>query len=461
MDSEEKIDIGTKMNLVDAVFAAGVVGQGGAGFPTHVKLKARAKTFIINAAECEPLIAIDKYLCRHKAEEIIAAAMLIASHLGAERTIIALKETYSEEINQLEKAIIQLKAPVELHKMKPFYPAGDEQTMVQDVTGRSIPERGLPLDVGAVVDNVGTVLAVRDAVQGRPVTHKILSVVGEVAKPVILNVPIGTAIDDCIALAGPRGTDYAVIVGGPMMGRVLTGREEIDAQVVTKTTGNLLVLPKDHYLIRRSRMSLHQIKRQAVTACIQCRQCTDLCPRHLIGHCVEPHMVMRNFFKEDFLTDSGDYIRAFGSAVNCCDCGVCEMFACPMGLSPRKVNGYFKNQLREKKLEVPKEKEPVAKASIAYKRIPTARLTARLGLSSYKNQKIDSCHDFESDTVCIPLKMHIGSTAKPVVNVGNAVPVGGCIAAAGPGLSANVHSSISGTVTSVAADKIVITRKGV
>ena len=136
------------MNLTEAVKAAGVVGAGGAGFPTHVKLSAKAECFLGNAAECEPLIETDKYLCRTFPDRVVAAAVAVAEHLGAKRTVIALKGKYHAEIAALEGAISRSGAQVELFRMKTFYPAGDEQTMVQQVTGRSVPERGLPLDVG-------------------------------------------------------------------------------------------------------------------------------------------------------------------------------------------------------------------------------------------------------------------------------------------------------------------------
>ena len=241
------------MNLLDAIREAGIVGAGGAGFPTHVKLKAKAEWFIVNAAECEPLIDTDKYLCRTYADRIVAAAVIVAGHLQAEHTVIALKKKYRAEIDALRAAIDKAGAAIEICEMGVFYPAGDEQTMVQFVTGKTVPERGLPLDVGAVVDNVGTLLGIYDAMtEGKSVSSKYLSVVGEVREPIMIHTPIGTPITQCIEAAKPHLTDYAVIVGGPMMGRVLSDREAIRNAVVTKTTGNLIVLPRDHYLITRA-----------------------------------------------------------------------------------------------------------------------------------------------------------------------------------------------------------------
>ena len=365
------------MNLTEAVKAAGVVGAGGAGFPTHVKLSAKAECFLVNAAECEPLIETDKYLCRTFPDRVVAAAVAVAGHLGAKRTVIALKGKYHAEITALEGAISRSGAQVELFRMKTFYPAGDEQTMVQQVTGRSVPERGLPLDVGCVVDNVGTLLNIQDALEGTPVTEKYLSVVGEVKEPILLKVPVGTALTACVAEARPNLADYALIVGGPMMGKPLTDRAAIEAAVVTKTTGNLIVLPKEHYLFRRAQLPMETIRHQTKSACIQCRMCTDLCPRYLIGHQIRPNLVMRNLWREGSIEDNEEYLRSFGDAANCCDCGVCEMFACPMGLSPRKVNGYIKGELRKRGIQVPRNMEPHAREFVDERKTPTDRLVAR------------------------------------------------------------------------------------
>ena len=213
-----------------------------------------------------------------------------------------------------------------------------------------------------------------NAIQGIPVTDKYLSVVGEVAEPIVLKAPLGTSLRACVAAAAPKISEYALIVGGPMMGKPLTGEAEIDAAVVTKTTGNLIVLPKDHYLFRRAAMPIEKIRQQTKSACIQCRMCTDLCPRRLLGHQIRPNLMMRNLWREDQITDNEEYLRTFGDAANCCDCGVCEMFACPMGLSPRKVNSYLKGQLRDRGIQVPKNQDPQASSFIDDRRTPTDRL---------------------------------------------------------------------------------------
>ena len=435
------------LDLVEKVKSAGVVGAGGAGFPTHVKLAAQAEYFIVNAAECEPLIETDKYLCRAYAERIVSATEAVVLHLGASRAVIALKAKYEDEIGALKAAAAKAGEAIEICAMPSFYPAGDEQTMVQFVTGRSVPERGLPLNVGAVVDNVGTMLGIADALEDLPVTDKFLSVTGEVKAPVMLRVPIGTSVVDCIANAELTTDGYAVVVGGPMMGKLLADDGEIEAAVVGKTTGNILVLSKEHYLVKRGAVPFERIRHQSRSACIQCRMCTDMCPRYLIGHEIRPHLVMRNLWRENIITDPGEYIRCFGDALNCCDCGVCEMFACPMGLSPRRVNVYFKQKLREKELDKERNMSPYARPSLKYRRVPTERLVSRLGMLKYYGAHVRGTHiDFVPEKVFVPFNQHIGCPALCLVKDGDAVMRGALIAEAQGTVSANVHASVSGTV---------------
>ena len=144
------------MTLLEQIEAAGIVGCGGAGFPTHVKLNCTVEYMIINAAECEPLLRTDRWLMIHEADKIVAAADMVGDMVQARNRFLALKETYGEEIAALKEAIQRKNSPLRLYKMKNFYPAGDEQIMVCDITGRSVPPSGIPLDVQTVVSNAAT-----------------------------------------------------------------------------------------------------------------------------------------------------------------------------------------------------------------------------------------------------------------------------------------------------------------
>jgi Na+-translocating ferredoxin:NAD+ oxidoreductase RnfC subunit len=446
------------MNLIETIKDAGIVGAGGAGFPTHIKLNTKAEYFIINAAECEPLIETDKFLCRTFPDEIIKGMMYISKHLEAKKSVIALKGKYKEEIAALKEAIEKNNADIEIFEMRTFYTAGDEQIIVQQVTGRSIPERGIPIEVGAVVDNVGTVLGIYKAITSqKKVIDKYLSVVGEVKEPIMLKVPIGTSIRSCIQAANPTISDYAIILGGPMMGRVVADDTLIDQQYVTKTTGNIIVLPKDHYLIKRSQVSIERIKHQTRSACIQCRMCTDLCPRYQIGHSIKPHLVMRNVWRENSITSNEEFETCFGDAANCCDCGLCEMFSCPMGLSPRRVNQYMKGKFREKGIMVKKNPNPIARSTVDISKVPTDRLIARLNLGKYNGLHAHTCIELTPKEVFIPLAQHIGKPAISTKSIGDTVFEGELIGKADEtGLSANIHASVNGTVKEVTSSGVRI-----
>ncbi len=447
---------GETMCLTDYIKAAGIVGAGGAGFPTHIKLNAKADYFIVNAAECEPLIETDKFLIRLRPADLIKAVDIISDFIGAKERFIAIKAKYVSEIAALEAAITQHSSTVKLHKMKAFYPAGDEQIIVREITGKSVPERGIPIKVSAVVDNVVTILNVYDALPQRgeqPITDKYLSVVGAVERPQMLYVPLGTSVKECIDAAIPQPKDYAIIMGGPMMGRVCADKEKISALNITKTDGNIIVLPENHYLINQTRLTLSSIKNRARSACIQCRMCTDLCPRYALGHSIRPHLVMRNLYRESTL-ESDEFLAAFGDSANCSECGLCEMYACPMQLSPRKVNAYIKGRLRELELNPPANQNPIARQP---KPVPTNRLVTRLGLSKYYGKLLRDCRQLMPDTVRLPLKQHIGAAATPIVSVGDYVNKGAVVAIIPDDvLGARLHASVSGNIIEVSGNYIAI-----
>lgn len=347
------------MDLIKQIFDSGVVGCGGAGFPTHVKLKASPEILIINGAECEPLLRTDRYLMIHEAEKLVSGVDLICRELSIPEGRIALKKTYTKEIEALTAAIEKLHSKVQLHLMDSFYPAGDEQVVVYEVTGKVVPPAGIPLDVGAIVDNVATIIAVADAVSGIPFTEKYLTVTGEVREPSVLKVPVGTSFAQCIEMAGGTTSDKVMVVsGGPMMGAPMSWEAAMNASV-TKTTSGILVLPEDGAIDRRRKTQLNHMLNRAKSACIQCTFCTQLCPRHMLGHPLQPHRIMRkmamNMPHQDNHEMTKDHWilrelledKDIRQAAICSECGVCEVYACPMGLQPRVVNSLIKGELAQ------------------------------------------------------------------------------------------------------------------
>ena len=439
------------MSITEQIAAAGVVGCGGAGFPTHAKLKGSFEHLIINGAECEPLLRTDRYIMLNKADELVRALCAITKELNIPKCTIALKADYKDEIASLEKTIAKAGAEIAIHQMESFYPAGDEQTIVYEVTGRVVPPAGIPGMVGCVVDNIATILAVNDAMDSKPLTWKYLTVTGEVNHPVVLRVPVGTSFTRCIELAGGAlHSDYFVVSGGPMMGKPLT-KEQAANEVVTKTTSGILILPADGYHATQNEISVRHMLNRAKSACIQCSACSQLCPRHMLGHPIEPHRIMRKMaMANEIGEDLNDPV--IRNAALCCECGVCEAYACPMGLQPRKINSLLKKQLGAAGIRYtrPEGAEYEADPQRDARKVPSKRLAARVEVLPYYHYTIRELVEDQPAQVRIPLRMHIGAPSVPVVQAGDYVTAGQLIARCPDGaLGAAIHASISGKVVSV------------
>ena len=446
------------MELLERIRQAGIVGCGGAGFPTHVKLNCQVDTLIVNGAECEPLLRTDRWLMCHRAAEIVTAAGLCGGAVGAGQIYIALKDCYTRAVEAINKAIEDLGSPVKVFRLQNFYPAGDEQALVLEVTGRVVPPAGIPLDAGVVVSNAATMSAVYDAFQGEVFTQKYLTVTGEVAHPVILRVPVGTPLLECVEAAGGTALkDYRVLSGGPMMGKLYT-MEEAGREVVTKTTSGVTVLPSDIPLVKERETPLRVMLRRAKTSCVQCSRCTDLCPRHLSGHPLRPHMIMRKLAyvgdPRDILGD-GDVRQA----LLCSQCGVCEVYACPMGLQPRQVNIFVKEELAKTGVRYERTGGGwTPQAAREWRKAPSRRMAVRLGVGKYYDYEIDTFLTPDVRRVRLPLNQHIGVPAVSEARPGDTVALGQRIARCPDGaLGAHLHASIGGVVTAV-DDAITIER---
>jgi len=429
---------------VEQIAEAGVVGAGGAGFPTHVKLAARADTVLLNAAECEPLLHKDKEVLRAYVPGVVEGLAVAMRRVGARRGVVGIKEKYKDVIAELGP---QLGPGMEIAPLRDAYPAGDEFILVWDVLRRAIPPGGIPLAVGAVVINVETALNVAEALV-RPVTEKYLTVAGAVAEPVTLRVPVGVTLAECVAAAGgPTVADPQYLVGGVMMGRLEPNHDAL----VDKTTGGVIVLPADHPVVRVYRRDWANVARIGRSACDQCSFCTELCPRWLLGHPIEPHRAMRSL--EFNLVGQANVI----GTTFCCECNLCTMISCPEDLDPKNVCAQNKRRLLAEKTryENPPFAARRAELHLENRKVPTARLMQKLGLRRFRNVGPLRDELLATRRVGIRLKQHIGAPCEPVVAVGDRVakdqPVGRRPVADGkPALGAPVHASIDGTVTAVA-----------
>ncbi|MEG1255492.1 4Fe-4S dicluster domain-containing protein [Clostridium sp.] len=429
-------------HLIETIRTNGIIGAGGAGFPAHVKFSAKAEYVILNCAECEPLLRVDQQLIILYAEEIIETLEDITKQVEAKKAFIGIKSKHRAAIDVLK---VKLKGHenIEIFPLRDFYPAGDEQSLVNEVTGRIVPEGGIPLKVGCIVTNTETVLNLSNGLKDKPVTHTYLTIAGDVPKHVTLRLPVGIPVREVLTLAGIHDiSNIQVIDGGPMMGKILS---DINSPI-TKTTKGLVVLPKDHSLIRKKNMTPQMAIHQSKAACLQCRMCTDLCPRYLLGHNLQPHLMMR---KSNY--DRGNNVEGAEMASLCCECGVCELFACPASLSPRLININYKKKLAENKIKyIPLTNNYSEQPSKEYRKIPVKRLIGKLGLKEFDVEAPLEEINYEPKKVRIPLKQHIGSPSIPVVQIGQLVHIGDLLGEIPENaLGARVHASIDGRVTEV------------
>lgn len=437
-------------NQISRLADAGVVGAGGAGFPTHIKLNAKADVVLINGAECEPLLRVDQQLMQQYPDQLLEALELAMAQVGAAEGIVALKSHYRGAVEALTEALPRHKG-IRLHQMGSFYPAGDEQVLVYEATGRIIPEGGIPLNVGAVVINVETALNLREALlNGTPVIRKYVTVTGAVRAPKTICVPLGVSVRETLELAGGTTVErYAILNGGPMMGSVVPPES-----TVTKTTKGLIVLPEDHPLLTSLRRPLERSLREAATACMQCSICSATCPRGLLGHRIEPHKLMR----VAAYGKTCDVGTGLPNAFLCCGCRLCE-YACVMGLQPWKLNQYFKAELTKNGVKSPLHDQPEqADPFRSYKRYPTEKLIRQLGLSRYDVSAPLEEQPYKPRQVHLSLRQGAGGPAVPVIQQGAAVTAGTLLANVESGkLGSCLHASIDGVVTQITPQEIVLT----
>lgn len=444
---------GAKLSLLDMVKEAGIVGAGGAGFPTHAKLATKAEYILLNGAECEPLLRVDQQLMELFPDEIIKGFEAAGKLVGASKALIGIKGKHKEVVSILKKRIDALDVGgfVEVKELEDIYPAGDEQVLVYELTGRVVPEAGIPIQVGCVVINSETALNIFNASMKKPVTEKYITVAGDIPKPLTVKVPVGTPIIDVLKLSGIENFDeYAVIDGGPMMGPVMSSLDGF----VTKKTKGLVILKKKHSLIQKKSLSIEQTRRVNRASCEQCRMCTDMCPRYLLGHNMQPHKMMRviNYALENVEDQKIAYL--------CCQCNLCEYFSCPIGLYPKAANQYSKQKLIEKNIRYNTvQTEFKARKSREYRLLPSKRLIARLGLKNFDKPAPMTEIAIKPEVVYIAKSQHIGAPAIPVVSVGDHVSVGQLIGKIPENsLGAAIHASISGTVVEIGNAFIAIRR---
>lgn len=443
-----------KQEIVDKVRAAGIIGAGGAGFPTHVKLNAEVERVLGNGASCEPLLMSDPYIMERYPQDILRGLQIVMECTGAKQGTICLKGKHYAAMDAMERTTGKGRFKnIDVFELGDFYPAGDEQVVVYEAMRRVVPEGGIPLQVNAVVSNVETLLNITAAVdKGKAVTERYLTVTGEVARPLNMKVPLGISVGEVIEFAGGATIgEFKVLLGGPMMGQIVSDL----STPVTKTTSGVIVLPPEHNIVVGKINDPARIRHITKVVCCQCTRCTDLCPRYLLGHALEPHKIMRQIGSPTPVAK-----EVMKDALICCECGVCEKYACPMMISPREVNAQIKKGLMDQGIKRTPSKEDYQPSAFRdVRKVPTRRLMERLNIVQYDSHPEFLNQDIKTKKTRIPLKQHLGAPAATVVKVGDRVEKGDLVGEIPEdALGARVHASINGVVSAVTESVVIEAR---
>ena len=302
--TQAEVDALTPEELIGIIREAGIVGMGGASFPTHVKLSGgigKVDTIIVNAGECEPYITADDRLCREMPDELLSGIQIIMKIMGLKEAHIGIEDNKPEAIRSLKANVGSTGIIVDV--LPAMYPQGAEKQLIQAVTGRQVPSGGLPAAVGCAVFNAATCKAIHDAVyEGMPLIKRIVTVSGDIVmEPKNLLVPVGTSFNDLIEACGHSENPYKVLNGGPMMGVA-----QYDLSVPTVKACNAITV-----LGRSNKYAVED------SHCIRCGKCIDACPMKLM-----PVLMYKALYTNDV-----EEMKAT-NLLDCIECGCCA-YTCP------------------------------------------------------------------------------------------------------------------------------------
>ncbi len=435
------------MDLKELMKEAGIVGAGGAGFPSYAKLAEGADTLVINGAECEPLLYTDYVLLHKEINAVLTGIKEVLEYANIPRALLCVKAHTAKRLRLTDGT--RLAEKIFLRVLPDVYPMGDEISLIYEATGRVVRAGNLPITAGVIVYNVETMYNVAQMVKrSSPLIEKWVTVAGDIPEPIVVKVPIGTTVWELFEKNNIFvDAAHTVLDGGPSMGKVI----DPETAVVTKTTKGLLILPSDSEAVISKQIDGEKSIARAETACCQCTRCTDMCPRALLGYPLEPHKMVRT--AKSAVVALPQMVL---SATLCCGCGVCETLACCQGISPKAVINEYKALLAKNKFRYIGKTDVEPAVEREYRMIPSERWASVLGVAKFDKvaKFIGTQNDFSR--VEILLRQHIGAPSIPVVKDGDVVQKGDKIAESAEGLSLPQHASISGRITVEDGVKIII-----
>lgn len=438
--------------LKQKIEKAGVIGAGGAGFPTHMKLVPGIDTVLVNASECEPLLYTDYVIMQQHMDRVAAGAEAVGEALGAKQVRIAMKSHTAAALGFQDGETVGTRAGVKT--LPDIYPIGDEIILIYQALGRVVPPGQLPSSVGVVVINVETAYNVENSIRDIPVTEKWITIGGKVKDPMVVKVPINCDVRTVLKAAGvtvPEGC--SVVDGGPAMGSVINPA----VAKITKKTKSLLILPNEIPALAFKSVSAERAVKRTSSACCQCSYCTDMCPRHLLGYPIQPHKTLRAVGSE-MVSNPNDLL----TASLCSGCSVCTLMACCQGIMPSVTMFEVKKNLGKNRLGYKSTEPTVPDPERENRLVPVSRFKSRIGVAEFDRQaQYRESFTVTQSIFSLPLSQHVGKPSVPVVQPGDTVRAGQMIAEAAPGISAALHTPISGQVLSVNETTIDIAAEGV
>lgn len=426
---------------------AGIVGAGGAGFPSYAKLTDGIDALVVNGAECEPLLYTDYVIMRDNLEKLCVGMEKVRDALGAKNAYLSIKEHTAKKLSLTDGQTVF--CGIRVKTLPDAYPMGDEIAVIYQTLGRIVPPGKLPASVGVIVYNTETILNLYEALyENKTVTEKWLTVGGDIEKTHVVKVPLGMKVSELLSALNIKVDDeHSVIDGGPSMGNIINH----NTAIIRKTTKALLILPNTCEAVASKRVSLDTQLKRASSACCQCTRCTDMCPRALLGYPLEPHRLVRVATSSETVDP-----KVYVNASLCCSCGICSTAACSQGISPKDVILKLKSELAKNKIRFSEDITPVASAQRDYRLVPSARWETLLGISSFDREGELYKGKIEATKIEIPMRNHIGAPSVPICKIGDLVSYGDKVAEAGEGLSLPQYSSIDGKVVFVDENRILI-----